>query len=422
VTKRVGILGGGQLGLLLAQSLVRLGCEVSIYEPDADAPACKQTSSAFNGSWTDLSKLEQFFDNCDVVTYEFENVATDLLFALQKKKPLMPSASVLNTTQNRGREKGFMREAGLPHPAYKVVDVSSDLSKAVSSFALPCIAKTTFGGYDGKGQFLLESEVDVQSLCEKVKLQRLELILEEKIELDLEVSCIVGRAKDGTEVVFPVFENQHRDHILDVTLLPANVPQAVQDKVREIAALSTRKLDVVGLLTVEFFLTKTKPRSESTVVVDGWHILINEFAPRPHNSGHITMQACDLSQFDVLARILADVPLKQPTMVNEGSFCMANLLGDVWLEQHSTRSSSGKVEKLTSTTEPLSLQCLEDFPQVIDVVLYGKKEARAKRKMGHFVLSGKNDGKSPNALVSVAHKFRANLCLDMSQRIVHRDS
>lgn len=409
MTKRIGILGGGQLGLLLAQSLVRLGCEVSVYEPDADAPACKQTSSAYNGSWTDLSKLEQFFEGCDVVTYEFENVATDLLFALQKKKPLMPSASVLSTTQNRGREKGFMREAGLPHAEYKVVDVASDLSEALSTFGLPCIAKTTFGGYDGKGQFLLQSEADVKSLCVKVKQQPMELILEEKIALHLEVSCIVGRAKDGSEVVFPVFENQHRDHILDVTLLPAHVPQAVQEKVREIAALAARKLDVVGLLTVEFFLTKTKPRSESTVVVDGWHILINEFAPRPHNSGHITLQACDLSQFDILARILADVPLRQPSMVSDRSFCMANLLGDIWLDQHSKKSPSGEVEKPTSSTELLSLQCLEKFPHVIDVVLYGKKEARAKRKMGHFVLSGESGDPSSSDLVSMAHAFRSSL-------------
>jgi 5-(carboxyamino)imidazole ribonucleotide synthase len=411
VTMRVGILGGGQLGLLLAQSLVRLGCEVSVYEPDVDAPACRQTSRDFNGSWTDLAKLEQFFDSCDVVTYEFENVATDLLFALQKKKPLMPSASVLNTTQNRGREKGFMSEAGLPHPAYRVVDVSSDLGEAVSDFGLPCIAKTTFGGYDGKGQFLLQSESDVRALCAKVKQQPVELILEEKIVLDLEVSCIVGRAKDGTEIVFPVFENQHEDHILDVTLLPASVPLVVQDMVREIAALAARKLDVVGLLTVEFFLTKTKPRSKSTVVVDGWYILINEFAPRPHNSGHITMQACDLSQFDVLARILADVPLRQPAMVSDKSFCMANLLGDVWLEQHSKKSSSGNLEPVSST-EPLSLRCLERFPQVIDVVLYGKKEARAKRKMGHFVLSVEKGFESASELVSLAHEFRSSLSGD----------
>ena len=129
------------------------------------------------------------------------------------------------------------------------------------------------------------------------------------------MSCIVGRSADGKEIVFPVFENQHRDHILDVTLLPARVPETVQNKVREIACRAARELKVAGLLTIEFFLTKTKPRSESLVTVDGWHILINEFAPRPHNSGHITLQACDLSQFDILARVLAGVPLIQPVMV-----------------------------------------------------------------------------------------------------------
>jgi 5-(carboxyamino)imidazole ribonucleotide synthase len=412
VTKRVGILGGGQLGLLLAQSLVRLGCEVSVYEPDVDAPACKQTSKAYTGSWTDRSKLEQFFDECDVVTYEFENVETELLFALQKKKPLMPSASVLSTTQNRGREKGFMCDFGLPHPQYDVVEASSDLGQAVTSFGLPCIAKTTFGGYDGKGQFLLQSDVDVQLLCAKVMQQPVELILEEKIVLDLEVSCIVGRSKNGEEVVFPVFENQHRDHILDVTLLPARVPQEVQDAVREIAAMAARKLDVVGLLTVEFFLTRTEPRSKSVVLVDGWYILINEFAPRPHNSGHITMQACDLSQFDVLARILADVPLRQPKMVSTRNFCMANLLGDIWLEQHAKNRAGEETERPSSSTQPLSLACLKDYPQAIDVVLYGKREARAKRKMGHVVLSGSSgafENEVERDIVSVANDLRSSL-------------
>ncbi len=398
MSKRVGILGGGQLGLLLAQSLVRLGSEVAVYDPDLDAPACKQTSFAWHGSWTDTEKLQQFFADCDVITYEFENVQTDLLFSLQKEKPMMPSASVLSTTQNRGREKSFMRDNALPHPRFQVVEAGDDLVQAVSVFGLPCIAKTTFGGYDGKGQFLLQSAESVKELSEKTKADPVELILEEKIVLDMEVSCIVGRASSGAEVAFPVFENQHRDHILDVTILPARVPATVQDKVREIAIRATRELNVVGLLTIEFFLTKTAPQSGSAVAVDDWYILINEFAPRPHNSGHITMKACDVSQFDILARVLLGMPLREPKMVSADAFCMGNLLGDVWLAQQAGENNQ-------SPKNELDLTIMAKFPEVVDVVVYGKKEPRAKRKMGHFIACTADVSKLPE----IADRFRAHL-------------
>jgi len=396
VTKRIGILGGGQLGLLLAQSLVRLGCAVSIYEPDPEAPACKQTNRASNGSFTDQEKLERFFAECDLVTYEFENVESELLFQLQRKKALLPSAEILSITQNRGHEKSFMRKCGLPYPQFCVVETGASLEDALADFGLPCIAKTTSGGYDGKGQFLLESVTDAQALCDVLKKSPVEIILEEKIELDIEVSCIVGRSQNGEQVVFPVFENRHRHHILDLTLLPATAPLRVLDKVMELAARAAHELKVIGLLTVEFFLTRTAPQSRSAVEIDGFYILINEFAPRPHNSGHITMKACDLSQFDILARILADVPLRQPVMVGKDNYCMGNLLGDLWLSQNASARAA---------FEGLDLSALVDFPEVVDVVIYGKTEARPKRKMGHFIAASD----SLVHLIEVADKFRARL-------------
>jgi 5-(carboxyamino)imidazole ribonucleotide synthase len=398
VTTRVGILGGGQLGLLLAQSLIRLGCEVSVYDPDVDAPACKQTSFAFNGSWTDNEKLNKFFSGCDIVTYEFENVETDLLFALQKLKPLFPAAEVLYTTQNRGREKSFLKDNELPHPTFHVVPKGADLTAAVHEFGLPCIAKTTFGGYDGKGQFSLDSEERLRDLVSKLVKSPVELILEEPISLDAEVSCIVGRSRNGESIVFPVFENHHRDHILDITLLPARVPQEVQEKARDLAKIAASKLEVVGLLTVEFFLTKTKPRGAAALQVGEWHVLINEFAPRPHNSGHITMKACDLSQFDVLARALLDIPLSEPKMASDAAFCMGNLLGDLWLEQRKRYSPK-------SHLPGLNLSKLAQFPEVIDIIDYGKKEPREKRKMGHFIAKAE----SADKLIKVADRFRSEL-------------
>ncbi len=382
--KRIGILGGGQLGLLLAQSVARLGAEVAVYDPDPDAPAAKQTFRSFQGSWTDEKLLAQFFDECDLITYEFENVRSELLFELEKRKPMHPSASVLHTTQNRAREKNFIAQNGLPHPQFLVLPCDRNMARRIEEFGLPCIVKTTFGGYDGKGQFLLEAKEDVERLVDKmfgsskVKDVRApaELICEEKIDLLMEVSCIVGRSKTGEEVVFPIFENEHKDHILDLTILPARLPHVVQEELKAISRRSAALLDVQGLLTVEFFLTKTQPRTAAAAKVNDWYILVNEFAPRPHNSGHITKKACDLSQFDIHARVLLDVPLREPSMVSDRIFAMGNLLGDVWLAQNQRPNKQ------------LDLSPLSDCPDVIDVVLYGKTEARSKRKMGHFIVQG----------------------------------
>ncbi len=407
MNKRVGILGGGQLGTLLAQSLARLGCQISIYDPSPDAPACRLSDSVHNGSWTDYEKLKAFFAMCDIVTYEFENVETDLLFELQKSTPLCPSADVLRITQNRGREKMFLVERSLPHPRFSIVGKETDLSEAVAEFGFPCIAKTTFGGYDGKGQFLLESAEAGRAFCERSKdssvTAREELILEEKIDLDMEVSCIVGRDAYHNEVVFPILENVHREHILDISFLPAQISEKLQSKIAELALKAARDLNVIGLLTTEFFLTRAKPSSDQIETVDGWYILINEFAPRPHNSGHLTMKACDLSQFDILARVLADVPLRQPLMASDGTYAMANLLGDLFL---------GNTGGDDSQSNHLDLAALSKYPAIIDVLLYGKTEARPKRKMGHLIASGLDRMQ----LTQVVDEFRREFSLSQKQR------
>ncbi len=367
-------MGGGQLGLLLSQSLVRLGAEVAIYEPDSEAPACKVTNIVYNNGWTDEAKLAEFFKQCDCVTYEFENVKSDLLFRLENEKPLLPAANVLKITQNRASEKQFLASVKLPHVQFAILP-KDDPAKAVAAiqkFGLPCLAKTTFGGYDGKGQYLLASPADLVLFEDGQAARQSEHILEEAIDIALEVSCIVARSRQGEEVVFPIFENQHKEHILDVTLVPARIPPSVQKEIQKISLAAARHLNVLGLLTVEFFLSRQKPRSTTVNFIDGWYILINEFAPRPHNSGHVTMKACDVSQFDLLARMLLDIPLEQPSLVSEEIFCMGNLLGDIWLAQ--------KRQDLE-----LDLSCLANFADVIDVVIYGKTQAKMKRKMGHFI-------------------------------------
>ncbi len=394
--KTVGILGGGQLGLLLVNSISRLGGRAYIYDQDGAAPARHHVSRSYQGSWTDFEALSEFFQSVDVVTYEFENVEATRLLELEAAKPVYPSVSVLQVTQDRALEKQFLRSSGLPHVSFAVARSKEELLTAGRSVSFPCIIKTARGGYDGKGQLAVEDasgyEAAVQSFWQA---NTASAVVEQKVELYKEVSCIVARSPDGSEVVFPVLENTHEDHILDTTVIPSTIPESVQSKVMEIALSTGRHLNLVGLLTVEFFLCRSEQGSETGVECDGWQIFINELAPRPHNSGHVTMNACTVSQFDALARILLGIPLATPSILGEGTFCMMNLLGDVWLDQ-------GCPPELPE----LDLSMLTEHPEVIDVVIYGKIEARGKRKMGHFV----THAATADAALQAAHRFRNALC------------
>lgn len=392
--KHIGVLGGGQLGMLLTESIYRHGGRVSIYDPDGLAPASRQVSAGhyFNKPWTDIKALGDFFAGVDAATYEFENVESTELYQFEKVKPIHPPVHVLYTTQDRIREKEFLREHELPHASFRSITDLQILTETVSEFGFPCILKSSRGGYDGKGQFFLANETDMNNALGALPPHAKDYrgVLEEALSIELEVSCIVARSPQGEEIVFPVFENMHKNHILDFTIFPARVPAAVEAKVRQIALEAARKLGVYGLLTTEFFITKRRARHGNGAECDDWQIYINEFAPRPHNSGHVTRIACTLSQFDALARVMLDIPLTEPKIIAPGAFCMGNLLGDVWLAQ-------GRKE--------LDVRALARHPQVIDLVLYGKHEARAGRKMGHFVTYAD----SADAALSAAQAFRESL-------------
>ena len=378
---RVGILGGGQLGSMLATALRKLDAEVSIYDPDPAAPALLRGGRGVTASWSDRAALSAFVAGCDVVTYEFENVETAVLRVLAEQRPIRPSVEVLATSQDRVAEKRFMAAAGLPHVAFRAVASAAELPGALSDFGLPAIVKTARGGYDGKGQAVVRTLDEASAAAAGFAGVTGGFVLEEPIALEAELSCIVARSAAGEEAVFPVFENLHRDHILDVTVLPARLPTGLGELARATALEAARALGVVGLLTVEFFLGRSArdPASGRTPGgprdAAGPRLYINEFAPRPHNSGHVTLKACTFSQYDALARVLLDAPLGQPEMIGPGAFCMGNLLGDVWLAQGRARPG-----------EQLDLGAWADFPDVIDVMLYGKREPRPRRKMGHFVL------------------------------------
>ncbi len=394
--KTVGILGGGQLGTMLGTALADLGARVAFYDPDADAPARHRFADVTVAPWTDEAAMLAFAKRCDVVTYEMEHVeVTDALRELARVSSLRPSLDVLETTQDRVREKQHLLAAGLPHATFEVARSGTEARAMAARWPRPFIVKTTRGGYDGKGQLYVRSESDldrVASLAEDGT-----YVFEEALSLVMEASCIVGRSRTA-EVCFPVFENAHAEHILDVTVLPARVPGAVGRRLEALALETARSLDVHGLLTVEFFLGRASDArglagSGSKPVIEGdVAIYVNELAPRPHNSGHVTRKACTMSQFELLARILLDVPFAAtpPALLGGDSYCMGNLLGDVWLLQQSA---------------DLDLRCLERYPDVLEVVLYGKTEARARRKMGHFTCRAP----TADAALARARAFRAEL-------------
>lgn len=370
----VGILGGGQLGAMLAPALQDLGADVHVYDPDLHAPALRRAARAVSGSWRDVPRLQEFFDACDVVTYEFENVETEGISRVGGAEKLFPSLEVLRTTQNRVLEKEFLRARGLPHVAFADGASADGLLTSARNFGYPAILKTARGGYDGKGQWKLSSPSDLEALLStpaRAVLDASGWVLEEPIDVVLEVSAIVARERNGDEVVFPLFENEHRGHILDVTLVPARLPDDLETEAKAVALAAARALGVAGLLTTELFVGRSRRERPGEV-----RVFTNEFAPRPHNSGHVTRKACTFSQFEALARILLGVPLVPPRLVSAGAFCMANLLGEVWEAQG---SSAG-----------LDLSAWEGSLDLLEVVLYGKRSVATKRKMGHLVARGRD--------------------------------
>jgi 5-(carboxyamino)imidazole ribonucleotide synthase len=358
--KRVGILGGGQLGLLLGEAVRRLGGRARFYDPEPDAPAARHFADTVCAAWTDTDALARFAAGCDVLTYEFENVTTAGLRALGGATPILPSLDTLEIAQQRGREKSFLARAGLPHVAFRAARTVEELGAAARELGFPVIVKTAHGGYDGKGQALVRDQAGLAAVAAAPE----GWVVEEAIELEREVSCIVARAPGGEERVFPVLENLHHEHILDRTLCPARVSGALADEARAIAVETARALALHGLVTVEFFIGRSRVQPDR-------RLFVNELAPRPHNSGHVTLKATTFSQFDALARILLDAPIGEPRAAGPGFYCMGNLLGDVWLAQK---------------REALDLAAWARHPEVLDVVLYGKLGARARRKMGHFVV------------------------------------
>ncbi len=351
----LGILGGGQLARMTALAARRMGYRISMFDPAGDdAPAAPVCDRVVGAAYDDPAALETFARGIDVASYEFENIPPAALQTVERFCPVHPRWTVLEVCQHREREKIFLHEHGFPHAAFRVVTTVGELAAAVGALGTPCVLKTAESGYDGKGQLKIAPGADLmQAWQDWSGGEPRRGVVEAWVEFAAEFSVICARNARGELLPFPVFENVHTHHILDVTVCPARLPAAVQAEARQLACAVTEALDVQGLLAVEMFLTG-----------DG-NVLVNELAPRPHNSGHLTFDACLTSQFEQHARAVCNLPLGTPDLLRPA--VMVNLLGDLWPE------GGGAPDWRAVLAEPAA-----------KLHLYGKEEAKAGRKMGHF--------------------------------------
>ncbi|MGH6932790.1 MAG: 5-(carboxyamino)imidazole ribonucleotide synthase [Dongiaceae bacterium] len=348
----IGILGGGQLGRMTAMAAARLGYRCHIYCPDKEAPASDVAAATTVASYGDLAALEVFAKSVDVVTFEFENVPSAAGEKLAAWKPTRPAPRVLHLTQQRLREKNFLTSISVPTTRYLEVAHKEALPQAVQALGRPCVLKSASFGYDGKGQVRIDPETDLNSVWNSMGGEL--AILESFVEFQREISVVIARGLDGAMEMYVPVENQHRHHILDTTIAPARIPALTSVKAEAVARHIAQEIKLVGLLAVEMFATK-----------DG-DVLVNELAPRPHNSGHWTVDACVTNQFEQFVRAVCGLPLGSPERHSDA--VMKNLLGDD----------------------------VRDWRQILNepgakLHLYRKTEIRPGRKMGHVTrLSAKS--------------------------------
>lgn len=345
----LGMLGGGQLGRMFTTAAQTMGYNVIVLDPDANSPAGIIADQHICAKYTDETALKQLADQCDAITTEFENIPASTLSFLETKTVVHPSSQALATTQNRIIEKQFIASLGIPVAPFAAIRSTADIDLIADSFQLPAILKVANFGYDGKGQVVCETIEAVREAFDA--LGNVECVLEQRINLEREISTVLARGQTGEITNFPVAENVHINGILHATTVPSSVPEQLAQKAINIADKIAEGLGYVGIMAVEFFISQ-----EGDVIA-------NEIAPRPHNSGHFSLDACETSQFEQQVRMLCGLPsgncdLKSPVV-------MINILGDVW-----------------GTTAPHWDKLLSQPHNKLH--LYGKKEARIGRKMGHF--------------------------------------
>ena len=343
----IGILGGGQLGRMLAMAAARLGLRCQVFSPDPDSPAFDVVLNATCAEYADVEALELFANDVDVITYEFENVPAACAMILAARRPVLPDRKILETTQDRLAEKDFVRKLGIGTAEYADVSSAAALRAALATIGLPAVLKTRRFGYDGKGQAIIRQDDDPDRIWEELGTKS--AILEAFIPFEREISVIAARSAEGEVECFDVTENEHSDHILKTSRAPAAISDTLAAQARDVAGKIANALNYVGVLAVELFVVQGD---------GGPRILVNEIAPRVHNSGHWTLDGASISQFEQHIRAIAGWPLGKP--VRHGPVTMTNLIGDDIKDYERWLTVPGAT-----------------------VHLYGKGAPRPGRKMGH---------------------------------------
>lgn len=341
----IGIIGGGQLGRMMALSAKAMGFRIAVLDPTKDCPCGQVADIEINGAYDDLDSIKKLSEVSDVITYEFENVSFEALAWLKENSYLPQGAELLKITQDRVTEKAAISKADVPVAPYSVAESLTDVYSAIKILGYPCVLKTARGGYDGKGQLVLREESDVASAGSL--LESGICVVEKWVSFAKEISVIITRKSNGEIEYFPVAENIHKENILHKSIVPARISEKASQRAMQLALQLAENLNLVGTLAVEMFLT------------DEDEMIVNELAPRPHNSGHYTMEACQTSQFEQHIRAVCNWPLGKTNLLKP--VVMVNILGE-HLED-----------------------VLYAIPELADwkIHLYGKKEASPKRKMGH---------------------------------------
>lgn len=371
----VGVLGSGQLGRMFAIAARRLGYRVHVLSPDDDTPTGQVADVEIKAPYEDLDAVRRFARGVDIVTFEFENVPVATATAAAEFAPVRPGGAVLHTAQNRAREKRFLASSGVPVAPFGIIEEATDLAATLEVVGFPAVLKTARFGYDGKGQAVVRTLDEASAAWQRLGTT---CVCEAFIAFDRELSVVAARGISGEFAHFGVVENRHVDHILDTTIAPASLPPAVSQRAIEITRTIFDALDVVGVLCVEFFLTS-----------DGG-LLVNELAPRPHNSGHFTFDACVTSQFEQQLRAVCGLPLGSPRQMAPAA--MVNLLGHLW------QAGEPDWSRALATPE-------------IKLHLYGKAQPRPGRKMGHLTALAPTVEEALGLARAARHALRGGLSL-----------
>ncbi len=383
----LGVLGGGQLGRMFAHAAQRLGYRVAVLDPDPDSPAGRVADIHLKADYTERQALDELAHRCAAVTVEFENAAAASLEYLARYLPVRPAAAAVAIAQDRIREKRFLKEHGFPTARFAIVQSHDELVHALAGLGGgAAVLKRARYGYDGKGQAMVANLPEAEAAFEQFGAEA--CVLEERLALEIELSVVLARGISGAIAVYPVAENRHKGGILDLSLVPARISEDMARAVTTMAQRIATLLDYVGVLAVEFFVAEGR-------------LLVNEIAPRPHNSGHYTLDACVTSQFEQQVRTLCGLPLGDTRLVQPA--VMVNLLGDLWSEG-----------------EPCWEAVLRE-PQA-RLHLYGKREPRPGRKMGHYTCLGSSVEQSLATALGIERLLSRKGCQDTGQGAVLGDN